>query len=174
MSGNLSTRLFAIPVAVILAAGVGLAQLKVAVVDLGRAVLETAEVKKLSKEMEAKYTPRQRQIEKVQKELQTLEQQAQATAGKLTPQAQADLEAQYQRKQRELQRLDEDLRADVSNERQEILTRSERKMRDLIRKLAEEKQFDLVVEKNDTLYFKHVLEITNDAIAAYDKAYPVK
>jgi hypothetical protein len=32
----------------------------------------------------------------------------------------------------------------------------------------------MVVDISNTVYFKPALEITNDAIAAYDKAYPAK
>ncbi len=47
-------------------------------------------------------------------------------------------------------------------------------MTEVVKKLAEEKGLDLVVEGSTTLYFKPALDITNDAIAAYDKAYPAK
>jgi len=45
-------------------------------------------------------------------------------------------------------------------------------MTDVVKKLAEEKGYDVVVEISATVYFKGALEITNDAIAAYNKAYP--
>ena len=47
-------------------------------------------------------------------------------------------------------------------------------MTDVVKKLAEEKGLDLVVDTSSALYFKPALDITNDAIAAYDKAYPAK
>jgi outer membrane protein len=46
-------------------------------------------------------------------------------------------------------------------------------MTEVIKKLAEEKGVDLVIDTSTTLYFKPALDLTNDAIAAYDKAYPV-
>jgi outer membrane protein len=44
-----------------------------------------------------------------------------------------------------------------------------------VKKIAEEKAYDLVVDisTGTAVYFKPAMEITNDAIAAYDKAYPV-
>jgi len=33
---------------------------------------------------------------------------------------------------------------------------------------------DVIVDEQSTLFFKPALEITTDAIAAYDKAYPAK
>jgi outer membrane protein len=45
-------------------------------------------------------------------------------------------------------------------------------MGDVVKKLAEEKGLDVVVDTPYTVYSKPALDITNDAIAAYDKAYP--
>jgi outer membrane protein len=150
------------------------AQVKVAIINLQRAVLETAEIKKASAELEARFKPRQAEMAKLEKELGTIQQQLQTMAGKLTQQAEADLQAEGQRKQRSLQRVGEDLQADVDRERQDILGKSSGRMQDVVKKLAEEKGVDVVVDASTTIFFKPALEITTDAIAAYDKAYPVK
>lgn len=150
------------------------AQTKVGVVNLQRALLETAELKKASAALEAKYKPRQEQIEKIRKELEDLQLKLQSLAGKLTPQAEQEMTLQAQRKQRDLQRLTEDLQNDVDEERNEILTKTGQRMREIINKLAEAKGLDVVIDVGNTLYFKPALDLTQEATAAYDKAYPVK
>ena len=70
--------------------------------------------------------------------------------------------------------LTEDLQADVQRERDDILSRAAQKMRDIVKKLAEEKGVDVVVDIGNTVYFKPALEITTESIAAYDKANPAK
>jgi outer membrane protein len=152
----------------------GLCQTKVAIVSLQRAVLGCAEIKKASAAMEAKYKPRQQDMERLQRELEGIQQQLQTNAGKLTPAAQADLQAQGQRKQRDLQRMNDDLQADVTAERNDILGTSGKKMKEIVQKLAEEKGVDVIVDEQSTLFFKPALDLTADAIAAYDKAYPAK
>jgi outer membrane protein len=147
---------------------------KFAVINLQRAVLESAEIKKANTEMQAKYKPRADQLEQLQRELAGISQQLQNNSGKLTPQAEADLQVSGQRKQRDAQRMQEDLQADVDRERNEILSASSKKMQEVVRKIAEEKGYDLVVDVTNAIYFKAALDITNDAIAAYDKAYPAK
>ncbi len=147
---------------------------KVAVMSLQQAVLETAEIKKASADMEAKYKPRQAEMEKLQKELQALQEKLQAGAGKLTPQAEADITAQGQRKQRELQRMSEDLQGDVDRERNEILARASQKMQAIVKQVADAKGIDIVIESSNALYAKPAYDLTKDALAAYDKAYPVK
>jgi outer membrane protein len=167
-------RLLVVLSALLAAASAVSAQPKVAIINLQRAVLESAEIKKASTELEAKYKPRQQQMEKLQKDLQALQQNLQTNAGKLTPQAEADLTAQGQRKQRELQRLSEDLQADVERERNDILGKSSQRMQAVVKKLAEAKGVDIVVDISNTVYFKPDLEITTESIAAYDKEYPAK
>ena len=167
-------RLLVVLFALLAAASAVSAQTKVAVINLQRAVLESAEIKKASTELEAKYKPRQQQMEKLQRDLQALQQNLQTNAGKLTPQAEADLTAQGQRKQRELQRLSEDLQADVERERNDILAKSSQRMQAVVKKLAEAKGLDVVVDISNTVYFKPDMEITTESIAAYDKEYPAK
>ena len=42
-------------------------------------------------------------------------------------------------------------------------------MTEVVKKLADEKGFDMVVDMTNIIFSKPALEITNDAIAAYDK-----
>lgn len=146
------------------------AQNKVAVVNLQQAVLGSAEIKKADAEMQTKFKPRVDAAQKLQADVAAISQKIQG--GKLTPQVEADLTAEGQRKQRDLQRLNEDLQGDVERERNEVLSKSSQKMQDVVRKMAEERGFDLVVDTSTTLYFKPAMEMTSDVIAAYDKAYP--
>jgi len=150
------------------------AQTKVGIINLQKAVFESAEIKKANDQMQATFKPRQDRIETLQKEIAALAQQLQASNGKLSPQAEADLQTQGTRKQRDLQRLSDDLNADATAYRNEILSKSSDKMTAVVKKLAEEKGLDLVVDVQTALYFKDAMDITKDAIVAYDKAYPAK
>jgi len=149
-----------------------IAQTKVAVINLQKAVLESAEIKAASAAMETRYKPRVSQIEALDKEIAAIAQNLQTNAGKLTQQAEADLNAQGTRKQRDVQRLRDDLQADVDRDRNEILQKASVKMSEVVKKLAEEKGLDVVVDIPYTVFAKPALDITTDAIAAYDKAYP--
>ena len=153
-------------------AALGAAQVKLGVINSQKAVLETAEIKKAQADLEAKFKPRQDQMLKLQKDLQDI--QAQLQSGKLNQLGEQDLTAQGQKKQRDLKRLDEDLQADVNAERNDILQRTGTRMQEVVKKLADEKGLDVVIDTANTIYFKAALEITADAVAAYNKAYPVK
>jgi outer membrane protein len=145
---------------------------KVAIINLQQAVTETAEIKKAVAAMEAKYSPRTKTIDALQKELQDL--QKQLSTPNQPPGREAEMQSQFTTKQKQLQRLGEDLQADVNAERQDILGRTGRQMAEVVKKLAEAKGVDVVVDVTNLLYFKPALEITKQATTEYDKAYPVK
>jgi outer membrane protein len=151
-----------------------MAQMKVAILNTQKALLDTAEIKKAQADLEAKFKPRTDAMRKTDAELQDIQTRLQAGAGKLTPQVEADLTSQGQRKQRDMQRMQEDLQADVERDRQEILGKASLRMQEVVKKLAEEKGFDLVVDTSNTIYFKPALEVTAEATAAYDRAHPAK
>ncbi len=151
--------------------GTASAQVKIAVINTQKALLETEDIKKAQADLEAKFKPRQDQMVKLQKELEDI--QAQLNSGKLNELGTTELQTEGTRKQRELQRLQQDLQEDVQNERTEILQRAGTRMQEVVKKLADEKGLDIVVDSANTLFFKAALDITPEATAAYNKAYPV-
>ncbi|MGE5645357.1 MAG: OmpH family outer membrane protein [Acidobacteriota bacterium] len=172
MVRNTFVHLFTMAAAAALFTGTCAAQSKVAVINMQQAVLSTAEIKKASADLEAKFKPRADEVEKLRKDLEEIRQKLQA--GKLTPQAEAELTNQGQVKQRDLQRKSQDLQEEVDATRNEILAGSGRRMQEVVRKLAEERGVDVVVDSGSTLYVKPALDLTKDAVTAFDTAYPAK
>ncbi len=174
MVRNSFVRLLTVAAAAAVLSGIAAAQTKMAVINIQQAVLDTAEIKKASSDLETKYKPKQAALETVRKELEDIQAKLQQGGGKMPPQTQADLNAQGTRKQRELQRMSQDLQEEVDAVRNEILSSSGKRMQEVVRKLAEERGMDVVVDAGSTLYVKPVLDLTKDAVAAFDKAYPPK
>jgi outer membrane protein len=153
-------------------AHVAAAQSKVGVINLQKAVLDSAEIKAASAAMEARFKPRVAAIDQINREIAAISDNLQKNAGKLTPQAEAAMNADGTRKQRDAQRLQEDLQADVERERNEILGKSTTKMQAVVKQVADAKGLDLVVDVPYAVFFKPALDITTEVIAAYDKTYP--
>jgi outer membrane protein len=151
-----------------------MAQTKIGVVSLQKAILDTAEIKKAADAMQVKYKKRQDDLDKAQRELSDIQTQLQSAQGKLSAAGEADLTARGQRKEREVKRLDEDLRADVERDRTDILSRAQTRMLEVVKKVSDEKGLDMVVEATAVISFKPALDITADAVKSYDKAYPPK
>ena len=151
--------------------GIASAQ-KMAVINSQKAVLETAEIKKAQVDLETKFKPRQDKIVQLQKDLQTIE--SQLNGGKLNAMGEQELRAEGTKKQRDLQRLQQDLQDDVNLERNDILQRSGARMQEVVKKLAEAKGLDIVVDTANTVFYKPAFDLTAEAVTAYNQAYPVK
>lgn len=147
------------------------AQLKVAVVNVQKAMIDSDKLKKASADIEAKYKPKQEELQKLQADMQSIQQQLQSN--KLSPQAASDLQIQGQRKQRDAQHLSDDLQQEFDKDRQDILGKAAQEMQEVVKKLAEERGYDIIIDVSQALYFKPAMDITADALAAYNKAYPV-
>lgn len=148
------------------------AQTKVGVINSQLAVAGTAEFKKWRTEIEAKFKPRQDQLIRLQKEIEDIRTQLQS--GKLSQQGDQQLQAEAQSKQRQGTRLQQDYQEDLDREQNEELQKIGTRMRDLVNKLADSKGFDVVVDAGNTVFFKPALDLTQEAIANFDKTYPVK
>jgi outer membrane protein len=150
----------------------GSTQAKVAVINFQNAVLSTAEIQRALKEIQAKFKPRQDALQKGQQELSDIQTQLNASQGKLSQAGEADLQARGTRKQTQLQRLNDDLTADFEADRDEAIRRASTRMQELLKKIAEEKGLDLIVDSAAAPFVKPGIEITDQVVAAYDKAYP--
>jgi outer membrane protein len=151
--------------------GTATAQVKLAVIDTQKALAQTEDIKKAQTDLEAKFKPRDDQMRKLQKELEDI--QTQLNSGKLNELGTQEMQTEGARKQRELQRVQQDLQEDVQNARTEFLQRASARMQEVVKKVAEEKGLDIVVEGSNTLFYKPSFDITADATTAYNKAYPV-
>jgi len=156
--------------AAVLSPSLASAQLKVGVINMQKAILETAEIKKASGLMQSKYKPRTDQLETLQKDLAEI--QAKLQNPQTPPALQADLQGQGTLKQRQAQRIQEDLQAEVERDRNEILQKAAVRMTDVVKKMADEKALDVVLDSTNAVFFKPALEVTEEAIAAYDKTFP--
>ena len=145
---------------------------KLAIINAQKAVADTAEIKKAQAALEAKYRPREQAIQALQSELESI--QKQLSAPNIAPDREAQLRADGTLKQKQLQRMGEDLQGDVNNERQDVLGRAGRQMTEVVRKIAEQRGLDVVIDITNTIYYRPALDITAEATTAYDKTYPPK
>jgi Skp family chaperone for outer membrane proteins len=152
------------------------AQAKIGLVNFRTAIADTAEAKKVQTELTGKYKKRQDDLDRVTRDYTDLQTQYQSSQGKLTPAGQADLESRIQRKQREHDNLADDLQTDYQKDMDDINQRLGSRMIEVVKKLMDEKGLDAIFDTVGAVAYKtgSGVDLTKDATAAYDKAYPVK
>jgi outer membrane protein len=151
-----------------------MAQTKFGVIDFQRAVVDTAEFKKAFADLEAKYKPKQDQLQKAQQSLQDIEAQLRSTQGQLSQAGAAELQAKGQRTQLQVTRLTEDLQEGFDGERDASLRVISARFTELLKKVATDKGLDMIIDKQAVPYATTALDVTDAAIAAYNAAHPAK
>jgi len=61
----------------------------------------------------------------------------------------------------------------VQKDRDDTIQRMGSRMTEVVKKLMDEKGLDAIFDSAGLVSFKNALELTADATAAYDKAYPI-
>lgn len=145
---------------------------RIAIINVQKAVSDTAQIKKDQAALQAKYGPRQKEIADMQQKVQNL--QNQLTSGNVQPQQESQLRSELYDAQKDLQRKQQDLQSDINYDRQNILSQAGQQMTEVIKKIAEERGIDLVIDTSNTLYYRPALDITAEATTDYDKMYPPK
>ena len=146
------------------------AELKIAYVDIQRAINESNAGKDAKKAITKDVEKFQRLIADKQKELQTMKESFEKQALMLTPDARANKEKEYQNKLREFQRWGEDNQNELNQKRMEMERNISIALVKVIQKLGADEGYTLILEKNENivLFVSKTIDITDRAIKAYD------
>ena len=146
------------------------AELKVAYVDIQRAVNECNAGKEAKKVITKEVEKFQGLIANKQRELQTLKESVEKQAPMLTSDARATREKDYQNKLREFQRWGEDTQNEINQKRTEMERNISMGFQKVIQKVGADEGYTLILEKNENivLYVSKALDITDRVIKAYD------
>lgn len=146
------------------------AQTKFGLVDFQTALLATKEMQAEATKMEAEFKPQQDALTKLTDEMQSLQQRIVAATD---PQQQAQLQAEGAAMQRRFDRMREDMQSAIDFRRETILQKGAARLREILEKLRVEKGLDAVIDTSSIYVYNPAMELTTEATAAYDAAYPV-
>jgi outer membrane protein len=146
------------------------ADLKIAYVDIQKAVNESNAGKDAKKVITKDVEKFQGQIADKQKVLQTMKESLEKQAPMLNPDARATREKEYQNKLREFQRWGEDTQNEINQKRMEIERNISIGLQKVIQKVGADEGYTLILEKNESivLFVSKALDITDRVIKAYD------
>jgi len=146
------------------------ADLKVAYVDIQRAVNDSNAGKEAKKAITKDVEKFQRLVADKQKELQTLKESLDKQTLMMTPDARANKEKEYQNKLREFQRWGEDSQNEVNQKRMEMERNISAALLKVIQKIGTDEGYTVILEKNENivLYASKAIDITDRVIKAYD------
>ncbi len=146
------------------------ADLKMAYVDIQRAVNECNAGKDAKKVITKDVEKFQRLIAEKQKELQTMKESFEKQTLMMTPDARANKEKEYQNKLREFQRWGEDSQNEINQKRMEMERNISVGLLKVVQKVGADEGYTLILEKNESivLFVSKALDITDRVIKAFD------
>jgi outer membrane protein len=146
------------------------ADLKIAYVDIQKAVNESNAGKDAKKLITRDVEKFQGQIADKQKILQTMKESLEKQAPMLNPDARANREKEYQNKLREFQRWGEDTQNEINQKRMEMERNISIGLQKVIQKVGADEGYTLILEKNESivLFVSKALDITDRVLKAYD------
>ena len=143
---------------------------KIGFVDLQRILRESKRAIKEREVVQKRADELTQAISKKQEELQALKESLAKKAAMLSEQARRDQEKEYQQKARELDWLVKDSREEMQKKEQEILAKLLKSINTVVNKISEEGNFTIIVEASVVAYASEELDITDQAIKAFDAA----
>lgn len=149
-------------------------QAKFAVVDVRRAVMETEEGLRVTSTLKRLFDSRQVELDQKQQQLQkdkeSLDKEAQA--GKVSKDV---LQKKYDKLQKdaaELQALMMNYQREMQQKEQELTTPILQKVLGIVKRIASQDGYEMVLMKDAVPYFRSDLEITDKTIQTYNTSQP--
>lgn len=140
---------------------------KIGYVDLSRSFDEYQETKDFDKDLEKKGDIKQQQREKLVKEIRNIRDELELMNEKAREKKEEDLTA----KMRSLQEFDQNVKAELTKERDDMVRDILRKMNAVIQEYGENNGYSIIVNDRVLLYGDKTLDLTDEIIKVLNDSY---
>jgi outer membrane protein len=146
---------------------------KVAVIDIQAAIAQTTDGQKAGADMKTKFTPKQDELQKKQRDIEALQEQLRKGQNTLSEDNRQKLMRDIDQKSNTLKRDGDDFNQDVQTETQRIMGELYPKMITVLNKYATENGYAVVLDyssqQTPILFAASSVDVTKDIIAIYNK-----
>lgn len=161
---------------------------KIGLLNIQAAILNTAEGKKAMADLDKKYQPKRDELQKMQQDIQSLQDQIQRQQTAVSDAAQAQLNRQLDEKKKIFTRTQEDAQSDFGADRSDVITRISQKMSKVVQDFADQNGYAVILDlvapvfsssgqigdaQIPIYYAGKDVEITEEIVKRYDAANPV-
>jgi outer membrane protein len=159
-------------------AGGAAAPAKIGVINVRQAIVATKEGAQASAQLNVEFTPRQNDLASLNKQIEDLQNRLNNGARTLSDDEKARLQREGELLSHEFQRKQDDLNEELTAKQSDIVDTIGRKMFDIIDRYSRDNGYVIVLDTSaqgsPVVYGAAQLDITQDIISLYDKAYPGK
>ena len=151
---------------------------KIGILSLQDAIFATNEGKKDSEDLEKRYTPKRDEIKKRADEIETLKQQLQTGADKLSAEERGARTRAIDAKTKALQRDTDNAQTDYQQAAQEIVDRVGNRLVELTKKYAQDNGYVLVLDvsasRSPVLWATPATDITKEIVDTYNVKFSAR
>jgi outer membrane protein len=142
-------------------------------VSFNAAVLQTAEAQKSLSALQARFAPKQKQLQALNDEVESLRKQVADTSSNLSDAEKASRARSLESKDKELQREAEDFKSDSQSESEQVFQRVAQKVYAFLQTFSQQHGYSAVIERGSDAnpvvwYAASNLDITDELIKAYN------
>jgi outer membrane protein len=145
------------------------AQMRVAVVDTQRAVMETEDGLRAQATLKKLFDKRQRELDQKQKDLQKEREELEKNRDKLATEAMQKRAETWQREMAQVQAVFVEYNKELQQKQNELTSPIVQKAVGIIRRLATQEGYDMVLERQAATYFRSDLDLTDKVITLYNR-----
>jgi len=149
---------------------------KVGIIHIQNAIISTKDGQQAASELQNKFEPKRKELEKKQSEINALQEQLRKGANTLSEEARQKLMREIDAKTRNLNRDTEDAQSEFDQEQQKILQELGGRLMQVIDKYARDNGFALILDisspQTPVLYAANSIDITQAIVELYDKNAP--
>jgi outer membrane protein len=154
------------------------APLKFGVINVQAAIQSTAEGKLAGAELQSQFSPRQTELQNMQKQITDDEARLRTGQATLSDDEKARLSREYDTMNRSFQRKTQDAQDDFNQAQQDVLNRIGRKLIEVIERYSKDNGFGIILDTSSqqtpVMYAANTIDITQEIVRLYDQSYPVK
>jgi outer membrane protein len=141
---------------------------KIAVIDLARAIFETEDGLRAQANLKKVQGKLQGDLEAKQRDFMTKRDAYEKDKGKLSNDKRAQIEADLQQRIVEIQSMQVDSQREMQRQQSEIMLPIQQRVIGVVRRIAAQDGYEMVLEKSAVPYMRADLEITDRAIQMYN------
>ncbi len=139
---------------------VALAEVKIAVVDVQTAILQSEEAKRLMAQIQTEFKTKEDEIRAIQSEAAGMLERAQKDAEVMTESEKRKLQQQIESKNNDFVYLRQKLQREIEERQQELFAGIDAKVQKAIEDLVLEEDYDLILPRQAALYVGDLYNIT--------------
>lgn len=150
------------------------AQVRIGVVDVRRAVAETAEGRAAFDALKVRYDDRQRDLDRRTKAIEALKRRAEHPTAPIPPARMQKMQEDFQRQVAELQQYGQQYTAELQAIEGELTKNILSKMQPIVRQIGQTDNYQLIVDEQAVHFAPTHLNLTDRVIQQYNQQYPVR